>query len=337
MADVNDVTPNLATENTNDVTRPPVITGINHLKLTGQLDILHDNITTADRNASLTMASNDVGREIGVQTLQPIYYIRIPHNINSAIQFHTGDTNDAQRSEAPGETFSSDSNDDSWEMSAITVLWNDGDSTAGHVRSLPYADATNKVAEFTVQDPSNLSKVYGLDLQIVLGNDGAITSNASLNDSTAFTGVIDDNFQLAQNAYWPFNDGTNININNAGESRLNNNEEDRLAATITSTQILTHFTATGDISGIESDVNDMNNILNGYQISFEAQAADTDSNLSKFGQGKYVNDATLFTTGERIVASQPQLYTVTLNATLLGGGTEYTLVNDYVYGVLEQN
>ena len=82
----------------------------------------------------------------------------------------------------------------------------------------------------------------------------------------------------------------------------------------------------------------MDNILTGYTISFNAQAANTNSNLSKLGQTKYINDSNVFSDGERIVASQPQLYTVTLNATLLDDVTpSYILVNDYVYGVLEQN
>lgn len=336
MATINDTNANDTLSISTSTTEPTDIT-TNALVLDGGLSMIWSNLDTCDHDGVLTMKEETTDRFTGVRVAEPTYYIRVGHDINSNIQFNAGGNEDGCDT-----TGREPHNDDAWKIAtAINLSFETDHAGAGNdtgvVYNLPAANATHDVATFTVNDPTSRFETYNVELNIVLGNDSAVSANASLDNPNAFTGLVDDDHQLAQYAYWP--------VSGAGvPSPPGKNDHDKLADTISSAEISDHFTATGALGNLEKEINDVNYVLESYTISFNATEFLAGSNLSQFAQSlnddiDYTNDDTaakVFAENDRIVTSGSQLYAVTLTTSGTNEAT-HTLVNDYVYGVLQQS
>ena len=110
-----------------------------------------------------------------------------------------------------------------------------------------------------------------------MGNDSAVSANASLDTTASFTGIVADDHELAQYAYWPLN-------SEAIPSNPAVNDHDKLADTVTADQVSAHFTAEGALGNLEKEINDVNYVLESYTISFESTEFLAGSNLSQFAQ-----------------------------------------------------
>lgn len=335
MATINDTNPDAQTSVSTGTEQPTVIT-TNALVLDGDLTMNWSNLDTCDHDGVLTMEQVSNDRFTGVRVAEPTYYIRAGYDINSHILFNAGGNEDESDS-----TTRTPHNDDAWKIdTAINVNYVTNHDSAGNdtgvTYKLPHADVTYDVAKFTVNDPLGRQQIYNVELNIVMGNDSAVSANASLDTATSFTGIVDDDHELAQYAYWPVSGHT-------VPSGIAVNDHDKLADTITSAEVDTHFTATGAMGNLEQEINDVNYVLESYTISFDATDFLAGSNLSQFAQSlndsiDYTSDDTakkVFAENDRIVTSGNQLYAVTLTATGDHAAT-HTLVNDYVYGVLQQ-
>jgi hypothetical protein len=318
MATINDTTPDAIATETCDTTPYYLNDGTTEsLALAGSLIVTVKDINVNDESNDITLAQVTNDRFLSFNTKTPTYYIKVAHDINSEIGFNVG---------ANDSTDDSLSNDDAWSMNAITL--NSSTSTASEML-LPWADKTMTVARFTANDISgeNREKTWDVELNIVLGNDGAISANASLSNSESFTGLAAENDQATQHAYWPGVDAT--------PSEPTKGEGDILAATISSTQIESHFAA--NMSAVESDINDLNDVIDSWELQFSEIAFDPTSNLSQYGQANNRNSSSLFVSGARIVANSPALYAVEVVVDYNDNNNNTLLVNDYVYGILEQN
>lgn len=317
MATINDTTPNLIANDTTETT-PFYLndSSTESLVLAGSLSVAVKDITVADESNDITLAEVTNDRFVSFNTKTPTYYIKVTDNINSYIGFNAG-ANDA--------TDSSLSNDDAWSMSPISLS---SASVTPSEMVLPHADKTMTVAQFTANDISgeDREKTWDVELNVVLDNQGAISANASLGNSDSFTGLAAEDEQLAQHAYWPGVDAT------PGEP--DKDAGDILAATISASQIESHFSA--NMRAVESDINDLNNVVESWDLDFDAVAFDPSSNLSQYGQSNNRDSPSLFVSGARIVANTAALYAVEVNVDY-GSGNNTLLVNDYVYGILEQN
>ena len=336
MATINDTTPDATLSIDTSNTEPTVIT-TDALVLEGGLSMTWSNLDTCDHDGVLTMKEETTDRFTGVRVAEPTYYIRVGHDINSHIEFNAGGNEDGCDT-----TDRTPHNDDAWKiatainLSYVTAHADAGNDT-GVVYNLPAANATHDVATFTVNDPTGRDDTYNVELNIVMGNDSAVSANASLDNPNAFTGLVDDDHQLAQYAYWPVSGA-------ADPAPPGKNDHDKLADTISSADISAHFTATGALGNLEKEINDVNYVLESYTISFNATEFLAGSNLSQFAQSlndsiDYADESNtnkVFAENDRIVTSGSQLYAVTL--TTSGANADvHTLVNDYVYGVLQQS
>ena len=336
MATINDTNADAEISISTSTVEPTVIT-TNALVLDGDLSMTWSNLETCDHDATLTMEQVSNDRFTGVRVAEPTYYIRAGYDINSHILFNAGGNEDGCDS-----TTRTPHNDDAWKINtAINVNYVTNHAGAGNddlvTYKLPHANATYDVAKFTVNDQLGREQIYNVELNIVMGDNSSVYANASLDTDASFTGIVDDDHELAQYAYWPVSGHT-------VPSGIAVNDHDKLADTITSAEINTHFTATGAMGNLEKEINDVNYVLESYTISFEATEYRTGSNLSQFAQSlndsiDYTTDDTakkVFAENDRIVTSGNQLYAVTLTATGDHAAT-HTLVNDYVYGVLQQS
>lgn len=295
------------------------------LSLDGSFTMDWTNIVVNDEDDELQMSEVTQNRQTGFNTLEPAYYIKVQYDLNSAVEFNAGPTND--------ETGVDATNDDSWSLPQIDFDSETGTNDADATYRLPMARYTSHVGAMTVSDPTGRSKEYGVDLTINLENDGTVSGNASLNDETTFTGLVDDVYQLAQDAYW------DVLGEGGAPQPPEKNDEDLLAATINPARITTHFAAA--LAHIENDVNDTNttgNVLNSWFIQLAAVPHHPGSNLSQFGQVNNVNDdTTLFATGSKIVINSAQQYNVTVTREAGRDAGVSTMVDDYVYGIIEQS
>jgi len=91
------------------------------------------------------------------------------------------------------------------------------------------------------------------------------------------------------------------------------------------------------MSAVESDINDLNDVIDSWELQFSEIAFDPTSNLSQYGQANNRNSSSLFVSGARIVANSPALYAVEVVVDYNDNNNNTLLVNDYVYGILEQN
>lgn len=341
MAEVNDTVQDLIAQQTDSARPAQSISGATDkisLSLTGQMDMAWENAAFQDRDQTLTMLETEVDRFNQFQTIAPTYYIEVPYNINGHITHYPGTIND----ENSPTGVSNDTNDDAFGMSEITVSYSAvaNNEVADTVRSLPYADATYLAAEFTANDPETHQKVYGVDVNINLTNDGSISANASIRDGgVTFTGVVDDLFGMAQNVGWPkYSDTSAASVDDV--IQFDRSQEDTLAAGITGDELFTHFSNTNNnvVGALENDINDMGNIVSSYEIHFNDFAPDVDNNLTQWAKANYVNDTNdPLSEGERIVTVTPKAYEVTVEvAGTAGGAQTYTMVNDFVYGILVQ-
>lgn len=294
------------------------------LSLDGTFAMDWTNIVVNDEDDELQMSQATTNRQTGFNTLEPAYYIKVQYDLNGAVEFNPGPTND--------ETGVVATNDDSWSLPRIDFDSRSGTNDADATYKLPMARYTSHVGAMTVSDPTGRSKAYGVDLTINLENDGTVSGNALLNDETTFTGLVDDVYQLAQDAYWDV-------LGEADVDPPGKNDEDLLAATINPERITTHFATA--LAHIENDVNDTNsngNVLNSWAIQLAAVPHHPGSNLSQFGQVNNVNDgSTLFATGSKIVINSAKRYTVTVTREAGRDAGVSTMVDDYVYGIIEQS
>lgn len=320
---VNDTTPNDALSDFNN-TDDTYLNDSNTigLSLEGSMSITHTDLEVNDESNDLEMTEITTDRQYGFATLRPTYYIKAKYDINNHVTFQPGpqgcDANDPN---------SAIGNDDSWGLSAITITDTDPANSGVFVEyGLPRADATYDVASFTVNDPTGTrSKEYTVDLRIQLANDGSVHANASLPDAASFTGVVDDDYHLAQEAYWPTN-------GHVAPSAPGANDDDVLAATITSAEVATHFST--EMGLMESDINDQSNVLSQWTISVSQIDNHPGSTLSQYGQVNNRTSDTLFVEGAKVVAQTPKEYHVKV---AIEHGNVESLVKENVYGILEQD
>lgn len=334
MAEFNDITPTTI-GNDAAVTASPSRTSdatLTSLLLTGSLDATFNSVTVLDYNdsASIAQVTNDRFQDFITKT--PTYYIKVEHDINQHCFFRpgTGGGND--------ELDDSRTDDDAWRLASFQVNdQTDGienENNLAATRFLPYGGTTIDAGVFTATDGIGQSKEWTIKLAIDLQCDGAISANATLDGDTRFWGFVNDDFQLAQHAYWNTTGAVAPSVPNQGEG-------DILAAQLTKSTV--ENLMANNMALAENDVNDVGNVVDTWKISFDAVPFDSLSNLSQYGQsnnvnpsgiapGDYVND--LFAQGDRIVASQPKLYPVTISTAQNG---EVVLVNDYVYGIVQQS
>lgn len=335
MATINDTSPDAQLTISTKTIEPTVIT-TNALVLEGGLSMTWSNLDTCDHDGVLTMEEAKTDRFTGVRVAEPTYYIRVGHDINNHIEFNAGGNEDGCDT-----TNRTPHNDDAWKIAtAINLSYETDHNSAGNdsgvTYNLPHANATHGVATFMVNDPTGRADTYNVELNIVMGTDSAVSANASLDNPNAFTGLVDDDHQLAQYAFWPVSGYT--------DPTPGVNDHDKLADTISSAEISAHFTATGALGNLEKEINDVNYVLESYTISFNETEFLAGSNLSQFAQSlndsiDYANDSNtnkVFAENDRIVTSGSQLYAVTLTTSGTNAAV-HTLVNDYVYGVLQQS
>jgi hypothetical protein len=312
----NDTTPNVIANDTN-TTSPLYLNdngGLQSLTLGGALSMTISEPTVNDESNDILIGKVGNDRFTSFKTKTPTYYIKIQHNINGHVGFNAG-ANDA--------TCDALQNDDAWSLTAFS-LSDANDTGSNTVYELPAANKTMEVAMFTANDEQGNSKEWGVNLNVVLTNDGSMSGSASLAHENDFSGLIVENIQLAQEAYWP--------LNGANQPTVDPTDGDILAATITGNDVKDHFAA--NMNAVEQDVN--MNVVDAWTLSFNEIALDPSSNLSQYGQANNVNDVTLFPTGARIVAETPHDYSVTVTVAY-GTGNSTVLVNDKVYGIVEQN
>jgi len=314
---INDTTPDVIANDTN-TTSPLYLNdsgGLQSLTLGGALSMTISEPTVNDESNDIVIAKVGTDRFTSFKTKTPTYYIKIQHNINGHVGFNAG-ANDA--------TCDGLGNDDAWSLAAFS-LSDANDTGSNTAYELPAANKTMEVAKFTANDEHGNSKEWGVNLNVVLTNDGTMSGTASLAHENDFSGLIVENIQEAQHAYWP--------LNGVNAPNLPGKEEgDILAATITSNDVSNHFSA--NMNAVEQDVN--MNVVDAWTLSFNEIALDPNSNLSQYGQANNVNDATLFPTGARIVAETPHDYSVTVTVNY-DNNNNTVLVNDKVYGIVEQN
>jgi hypothetical protein len=300
------------------------------LELNGTMSVTTRDLMVNDESGSLQMLESTVDRLYGFPTLTPTYYIKVATDINASVTFQPG----PQGCDANDDVTHLLGNDDAWGMSAITINDTYADSQSLSVtKLLPDINYTKNVATFTVNDPTGRSKDYNVQMNIVVNDQGDTpTASASLPDTEGFTGVVEDVYQLAQHAYWPGVDA------NPSLTSANSNDDDVLAATITSAQVDTYFTdVSSAMNDMESDITAGGAVLQSWSITINAHDNEPGNALSQYAQSHDINDTTLFAPNARIVAKTPALYTVQLT---IEGGTDtgtHTMVNDNVYGILEQN
>lgn len=327
MASLNDIDPNLISDDS-AVTNSPQRTNDSStntgLLLDGSFTASLNEVNVCDHDESVQMAvaTNDRFQQFITKT--PTYYIKVNHDLNSHCSFNpgTGGGND--------ELDSSLANDDAWALTAVNINHDDVGVDVQE-KFFPYGSTTVQAGEFTATDLTGRSETWTIDLAISLENDGAISSNASLSGVTQFWGLVNDDFQTAQEAYWP-TDGANV-------PSVADSDGDILAAKLEKTTVESDMA--DSLAAAESDVNDVSNVVASWSISIDAVDFDATSNLTQYGKANNVNtqnDGTytenLFNTGDMIVAATPQIYNVVLNTDSNG---EVNLVNDYVYGIVIQN
>lgn len=325
MASLNDTTPDIINNDTN-TTEPYFLNDstTESLVLAGTMSMTVQDITVADESNDVTILASTNDRFLSFDTKTPTYYIKVPYDINAGISFSTGRASDSFNANDPTQTTLT--NDDAWAMGTISINKSDAAAASAEYR-LPAAEKQVTAATFQANDTSGEDRFAEWDvlLDVTLANDGAVSANASLDNDNAFTGLIQDDVQLAQHAYWP--------VNGASAPAVPQMGGDVLAATIAADDISSHFAA--NMRAVESDVNDLSNVVTDWTLTFNSISLDTSSNLSQYGQANNINDATLFVSGAKIVAADPHLYSVTVTTNV--NSTDTVLVNDYVYGILEQN
>ena len=301
------------------------------LSIPGNFTLTHDGtLEVTDQTGSLQMNQDTVDRQYGYSTLEPTYYIKIGHNINNQIIFEAGG-NDSSDQEF--------GNDDAWGTAGFSVLSSNAANrlAAGYPDelSLPRGVYTDNVGVFTLTDllDTPQTKTYGVNLTINLQNDGTVSANAALNDDTDFTGFAPDVFQLAQTAFWPYDDVNGV-TQGAGRS-TDQNDDDILLATIENANIQSHFAT--NIAYMENDINDHNsgNVVTEWEIQVTAVANHPNNNLSRYAQGNNINDKNIFSVGDQVVIDSPANYSVTLNA-VNGSAEGEKIVDEKVYAILHQ-
>ena len=334
MATINDTVADVIAASNNQTT--DVSTGNLGLSIPGTFTLTHDGDLSIDNeNGTLTMDQDTIDRQYGYSTLEPTYYIKIGHDINSEIRFESGG-NDS--------TDPDFQNDDAWGTAGFTVESSNAAtrSAAGYADelSLPRGVYTDNVGVFTLTDllDTPQTKTYGVNLTINLENDGTVSANAALNDSDPFSGFAPDVFQLAQTAFWPYIDGSGNTqtVNNSERGgATQQNDDDILVASITSANVESHFAT--NIAAIEDDINDHNsgNVVSSWSISVSEVVNHPNNNLSRYAQVNNINDTNIFSVGDQVVISSPADYQVTLTAAG-GSANGEDIVNEKVYAILHQ-
>lgn len=209
--------------------------------------------------------------------------------------------------------------DDAYGLQEITISSTNSVNTK---YSLPTAaNIIVEAGEIDAQDPSNVSLgKFPVSLTISCDDQGLMTSSIAISGQDVY-GTEVDNPNLAQHAYWPAKD----NVPN-----LDADSADVLSAKITSAELTTLYSS--QLQSINNQYNNQN-MIKSWTITVNAIPSTTDNVLSQ--HARYLEkrgDTNVFDNGDKMVASTPFSYGITIDDYLDNPTTIITPTN--VYGVI---
>lgn len=293
------------------------------LLLDGRLDISEATPAPSYFNDTAAITSNDEARFFDIKLLDPLYYIKAPYDLNGKITIRKG--NDEGNNGIDGE------NDDAWELTGFTV--ND-QQVASYTLKLP-TGTTQSVngARVVATDDNAGTQTYNLTFDLSLSDQGVLTVENDAWSGDDLSGVVAEDVTKAQTAHWIDADDENITDADAPGA----NDLDTLRATLTSSDIASHWTA--ETSAIVNAFNDQS-IIADWTMTVDSVDASPESNLSAYAQNRFQGDNTLtpnndvFGENDQIVLATYFDYGFSVTSNL--GLSHEVLADTKVYGVLFQ-
>ena len=158
-------------------------------------------------------------------------------------------------------------------------------------------------------------------------NDGTLSTTFSYDSANSFVGLINDDIENAQFAYWFTEPVTGPTVNDA----------DRLAAVLADSDLSGHY-ATAQASFC--DAVDGKNLIDTYSLTLDSLDYSTTSRLSKLAANRNVNDENVFVENDQVVLETPQPLQYGLTVDGAGDGNDFvwngTASTVNVYGILVQ-
>lgn len=293
------------------------------LLLGGSLVVTTCDIDISSTDSTLQLLQCDVDREGSFTVAAPTYYIKHAFNINGQIDFNIGTNNSTD-----GEPEATGGNDDAWKITGTSIDDNafNGPNTLDIF--LPTGSAEYNVGTITACDDRGETCDFSVTMTVSSANDGTLSTSFAYADANSFIGLINDDIERAQFAYWVTEPSPGPTVNDA----------DRLAAVLSNSDLSTHY-ASAEASFCDA-VNGKN-LIDTYSLTIDSLDYDTTSRLSKLAANRNVNDADVFVENDQVVLDTPHELQYGLTVDSNGDGNDFEWSNAgastvNVYGILVQ-
>jgi hypothetical protein len=276
-------------------------------RLDGSLSIhksaLNDVTNLLDTSVQFELETAERDKSTG--SLSYNYYIQAKYNLNKEITYTPSNT--------------TDNLDDAYMFNGVTITnVNAIDATL----NLPTADdiSINAGLIDALDRDNNSIGNFPVTLLLSVNNIGTLSGSISISGDNVIPNVVDSNL-LAQYAYWPINSFTLPSVNS--------NTADNLVP-LSSSNLSSHFS--GELDTILNYYQNVN-LIKSWTIFLNNIDSTSDNALAKHARNigntgtKYV-----FSEGDKVVASLPQTYEITVND--YQGNKRIIVNNNNVYGVI---
>lgn len=292
---------------------------VNKLELAGSLSVTQaslSDMSTALENQTISLQEADVNRDNTTFTLGSYSaFIKVTTDINGSISHHASDTDSGE--------------DDAWSMAAFSFAHND----TGLSFELGLPSASNVAVDagnITASDGLS-SQQYNVTCTMSVSDQGVLTCSTALTGADLI-GVLAEDVNTAQKAYWPINDGTNDYSSTGPSAPDADTGVDVLTATITASALSTHYATA--LAAINTAYNNTN-LVTAWSISVSAVTQSTTSSLSNFARSLNKTDNNIFSENDEIVCATPYSFAVDVQD---ASGSSQTIISAAdVHGVLVQS
>jgi hypothetical protein len=302
-------------------------TGSTGLLLGGTLNITTCDIDITSQDSTLQLLQCDVDREGQYTIAAPTYYIKHAFNINAQIDSNIG-TSDSQNGEPESLGAGGNGNDDAWKITGTAITDYEFDGPNNIEINLPTGQSTYTVGTITACDDRGETCDFDVTMTVSSSTNGTLSTTFSYDPANSFIGLINDDIENAQFAYW-----TSL----PGGVPPTVNDADRLAAVLADSDLTTHY-ATAQASFCDAVAG--KNLIDTYSLTLDALDYDTTSRLSKLAANRNVNDNNVFVENDQVVLENASVLQYGLTVDTVGDGNDFvwdgsaSSVN--VYGILVQ-
>ena len=290
---------------------------ISGISLPGSLDVSLTSLLDLSDNGideTINVYLGEANRPFDINTISTEFYIEVEYDINGKISLETNSS---------GENL-----DDAWGMGLIEINSIDGNVVA--TKGLPTVDNFSLYAgaiHFDLEQGKNINltgaNMYSAFLDLTLNNQGILTADVRLvgNNNNETTVSTSEQTSLAQKV-WIALDGI--------QHPISNTMADQLEDSVNIDDLKNSYQSNLDL--IKDEFNNKN-IIESFSMVIPEVPKTSDSLISRIANSKGKNTKDVFDEGELVFLETPFDYNLKITDF---NGSEITIVNGNVYGVIKQ-